>query len=25
MYGSPTHETTGTITSAPMLMTEIHF
>jgi hypothetical protein len=25
MYGSPTNETTGTITSAPMLIAEIHF
>jgi nucleoside-specific outer membrane channel protein Tsx len=25
MYGSPTRETAGTITSAPMLMAEIHF
>ncbi len=25
MYGTPTHATVGTITSAPMLMAEIHF
>ena len=25
MYGSPTHETVGTITSAPMFVAEVHF